>query len=188
MIATSGQPLPSDSPAPSAPMVTVNQEQCRRLAALISSQTIPQDREDSSLTGFSQEAAGNFYFLLVAICHQTSPVGKPPLEGYIDGRLMHGWDYLTARLEAAVRSDPSLLVPSTWSKVQPDQLAQIFRDDRLGERLTGVPHRAELIRDLGDVLSRENRDCVQRLFESAAGRIAGAAESADASGSFSRFQ
>jgi hypothetical protein len=59
---------------------------CRRLAALIRSKDIPADHEDSFLAEMTPKEIGNFYLLLVAICHQTSPRGKPPSEGEVGGR------------------------------------------------------------------------------------------------------
>ena len=49
------------------------------------------------------------YLVLVAICHQTSPKGRPPLEGTVAGKRKRGWDYLSAKFEDAARADRSLL-------------------------------------------------------------------------------
>src|SRR6516165_7848704 len=86
----------------SAP-IRVNAEACNQLASVLAEQAIPIDEEESRLEGFSRKEYGNFYFFLVAICHQTSPRGRAPLEGFINGLRKQGWDYLSARWEQAVQ-------------------------------------------------------------------------------------
>src|SRR2546423_13871295 len=87
--------------------VEINVVSCERLARIIKNQSIPLDKEETSLLGFSREEVGNFYLCLVAICHQTSPRGKPPLEGVVRGEHKRGWDYLSVRFEEAFRSNPT---------------------------------------------------------------------------------
>src|SRR5439155_18743595 len=65
---------------------------CRRLAAVIRAHSIPADHEESSLPGFGAKEIANFYLLLVAICHQTSPRDLLALEGGVGGRRLRGWD------------------------------------------------------------------------------------------------
>ena len=99
--------------------VAVDIDACRRLSTLIRSRHIPADHEDSSLDGITPREIGNFYLLLVAICHQTSPRGRPPLEGKVGERHFRGWDYLSAKLEAAVRENPDILSPDYWATRTP---------------------------------------------------------------------
>ena len=96
------------------PPLIVDVAACQRLGRLLAARTIPKDEEESTLAGFSREEIGNFYLLLVAICHQTSPRGRPPLEGTVNGVHLRGWDYLSAKLEAAARSNRELLGPTRW--------------------------------------------------------------------------
>jgi len=70
--------------------VVVRLAVCQKLADWLSARQIPEDREDSSLQGLSREEIGNFYLLLVAICHQTSPRNKPPLEGTVHSKRLRG--------------------------------------------------------------------------------------------------
>jgi len=100
----------------------VNIDACRRLAALLKSYTIPVDHENSSLPGLKAAQVGNFYLLLVAICHQTSPKHKPPLEGVIGGRYLRGWDFLSAKLEIHSQAHPEILSPKVWTVIIPEQL------------------------------------------------------------------
>ncbi len=110
--------------------VVVDPLACERLASLLTRQQIPIDEEDSHLEGFSREEAGNYYLLLVAICHQTSPRGRLPLEGTVGGQRRKGWDYLSAKLEGAVRAERSLLYPNVWSHLSVNEFLALFRDRR----------------------------------------------------------
>jgi hypothetical protein len=96
------------------------------------------------------DLVGNFFFALVAICHQTSPLKGRPLEGMVDGRILRGWDYLSARFEIAARRNPSILEPADWADFTAVRLKKTFQDEKYGDRLTDPDGRAALLRDLGD--------------------------------------
>src|SRR6266511_3395146 len=132
--------------------IRVNEEACANLARLLAGQAVPIDEEESALEGFSRQECGNFYFLLVAICHQTSPRGRPPLEGFISGQRKQGWDYLSARWEEAVRANRYYLAPRLWARITVADFVALFRDARLGERLSEPSRRVELVHDLGNVM------------------------------------
>lgn len=152
--------------------VSVCRGACERLARLIASRSIPTDREESSLRGFSRLSAGNFYLWLVAICHQTSPIGHAPLAGSVNGNRLRGWDYLAAKFEDAVRIDSRLLEPNFWSKTTCSQLQEMFWDAELGDRLTDLEGRADLIRNLGREMVRHKWNNLEELFRLSGGRIA----------------
>lgn len=152
--------------------VVVDTEICRTVAAFVKSHTIPEDREDSSLDGFTASQVANFYLLLVALCHQTSPRGKQPLEGTVGERHLRGWDYLSAKLEASARVNSKVLLPEHWAATDESEVRELFRDQTLGERLSDPRGRAELIRDLGQKMLRQSWKSVDQLFEAANGRIA----------------
>jgi hypothetical protein len=133
---------------------------------------IPLDREESSLTGLSADEIANFYFLLVAISHQTSPKGMPPLEGTADGQHLKGWDYLFKKFEAKVRSDLNFLSPHFWAHITAADLQETFRDENLGERLSDSDGRASLINDLGREMLEHSWKSVSQIYDLAQGRIA----------------
>jgi hypothetical protein len=167
-LAQSPQPTYQDS----AEAVVVNVAVCHELADWLRSREIPEDREDSSLQSFTREEVGNFYLLLVAICHQTSPRGKLPLEGTVQSKHLRGWDYLSAKLEEAARFQPALLTPAVWASFTADKVLELFRDPMLGDRLSEPERRAQLIRDLGQKMLRHSWQCAEHLYKSAAARIA----------------
>jgi hypothetical protein len=120
----------------------------------------------------SPEQVGNFYLLLVAICYQTSPRGKPPLEGEVEGRHLRGWDYLSAKLEAAARDNRAVLSPAFWAHVTTEEVRQLFHDGSLGDRLSDPAGRAVLIRDLGEQMLSRSWDRAGQIYEASGGRIA----------------
>jgi len=162
----------SDQAAIESQAVVVNYEACDRLAGLLAQQLIPADREDSSLLELSPKEVGNFYLLLVAISHQTSPLGQLALEGDAGGRHLRGWDYLSAKLEIAARDDSLILQPAFWAQITPEHIRTLFRDSTLGERLSDPTGRALLIRDLGTTMVHKSWEWADQLFECAEGRIA----------------
>ncbi len=155
-----------------SPLVAINYETCARIAALIASSSIPKDREEVLLRGIPPALVGNFFIFLVAICHQTSPQGKPKLEGQVGGELLIGWDYLIAKFEQRARGDNSLLDPTRWSQLSGDQISAMFADDQLGNLLTRNDERAQLVQDLGVRLSKRGWLEVDKMLSFCEGRIA----------------
>ncbi len=158
----------SGSPEP----VRVDVDRCRTLARMLGARHIPPAQEDSSLADIPSALVGNFYLLLVAICHQTSPNGKPALEGYVGQQHLRGWDYLSAKLEGAVRLNPQLLDPISWDRFSAKDLAEIFRDELFGERLSDPAGRAGLIRDLGQKMLERSWRYADQIYGAAGHRIA----------------
>lgn len=151
--------------------VAVDPNACLRVAEVLRSHSIPEDHEDSSLAGFTADQIGNFYLLLVAISHQTSPLGRKPLEGIVDGSRRLGWDYLSAKLEASARANPIVLTPPFWETVNGEDLQELFRDARLGDRLSDPEGRAKLIRDLGHKMSGNSWLSTDALYSRSGGYI-----------------
>ena len=154
------------------PVVRVNQQACQRVASFLAGKEIPPDQEESSLPGIPRDLIGNFFLALVAICHQTSPRGRLPLEGTSGGIRSRGWDYLFGRLEEASRRDPTLLSPERWCQLSSGDLVQLFRDPELGDRLTDPHLRADLLRDLGSKMKSQGWSLADQLYHHCGGRIA----------------
>jgi hypothetical protein len=152
-------------------LVEIDEAKCDELARFIASKTIPLDQEESSLPGLARDSVGNFFLALVAICHQTSPRGLPPLEGEVRGVTRRGWDYLFGRLEEAVLRDPTLAKPQRWSTLSTEDVRLIFRDANYGDRLTSPELRAELLRDLGNKMISQNIEHADQIYRLCNGRI-----------------
>lgn len=152
--------------------VEVDHDVCARVASWIASHRIPVDEEETTLPGLSATEIGDFYLFLVAICHQTSPQGVPPLLGSVDGRVRRGWDYLLGRFEQLVRADRSLLSTSVWRDLTGEQFSDMFADPQYGRRLVEPERRAELVRDLAVVMDERNWRHAQEIYDASEGRIA----------------
>jgi hypothetical protein len=152
--------------------VSVNREMCDRVAAIISSQTIPEDREEIPLLDIPHSYIGNFFLVLVAICHRTSSPNQKPLIGSVNGVTRRGWDYLFERFYEAVRTDLTLLTPPRWVRFSAKDIKRIFDDPIYGERLVDAEGRASLIRDLGVKMMRCGWTSAEEIFKHCNGRIA----------------
>lgn len=153
-------------------IVDVNLDACRHFAAWLATHEIPPDSEETSLAGFSQIEIGDFYLFLVAICHQTTPRGLPPLLGIVNGRERRGWDYLLGKFEELVRQDRTLISRARWKEMAGDELATLFSDPKYGARLVETDRRADLIRNLAAVMNAERWGHLDNLYRLARGRVA----------------
>lgn len=127
--------------------ITCNNKRCNEVAQILRRMKIPEPIEDVPPLPFTQEQEANFWFFLAAICHQTSPVGKPPLIGLVDGVERRGWDFLVHAFRVSATFSKSLLNPSEWKSMTGARLKLLFN-----EMLTEADERASLIVDLGERL------------------------------------
>src|SRR5262245_14565679 len=95
----------------STPLVELNHQKCDEVAHVLGGQPVPAEEEEIQLPQLPQVLVGNFFLALVAICHQTSPPGKPSLEGIVQGSRRKGWDYLFARFQEAASALPEFVTP-----------------------------------------------------------------------------
>lgn len=163
----------SAAAVPWAKLASVDHAACERVARLLKERFhTPPDAEDSRLAGFSVEEISNFYLLVVAVCHQTSPQNRPPLEGVVQGQRRRGWDYLSARFEQAFRDDRSLLSPERWTRMKTEEFAGLLADGLGGGAISDPAHRVDLIRDLGTVIATAKWRSAHDVFRAAEGRVA----------------
>jgi hypothetical protein len=147
-------------------LIEVDQTQCQRVVEILSVVDIPSDREETKLINLTPGETASLYFLTVAICHQTQG-----LTGVIDGQTLRGWDYLSNKLRLAAEVDKTLLNPDRWASMTADVLRALFADPQMGETLSDVTGRTELIRNLGGTLRTERWDSITRLYEVAGARV-----------------
>jgi hypothetical protein len=149
-------------------LAQINEECCDDIATILSHHAIPSDEEDSSIEQLNSDQLGNFYFLLVAICHQTQD-----LQGYISGTFWRGWDYLRLRLLKSVCEDEELLTLKEWREMTVERLAGHLRDAKLGDTLSGLEGRVNLIQDLGLQMEYLKAKTVNELFLASSGKLSG---------------
>jgi hypothetical protein len=154
-----------------SPLVTVNTEACNRLASFLQGQDIPTDKEEISLHHLSPKEVGNFYFFLVAICHQTSPINDEPLWGAINGSYKKGWDYLTAKFEVAVADDKLLLRPAFWQSITLEKFQAIFHVLQNEGNLPNPQRRVTLINDLGKTMLSNGWHSLDDIYHFCHGRV-----------------
>jgi hypothetical protein len=131
-------------------MVRIDERRCAEIASLLRRITIPPPTEEGALQGLSTAQLPNFYFLVVAICHQTSPVGGPMLHGTLDsGESCRGWDYLRKRIAERVRHDSSWIEPTRWISTTQSDLEELLADSNGHKALTGSERRAQIVQNLG---------------------------------------
>jgi hypothetical protein len=147
--------------------VSVNSDVCDRVAQLIASQKIPEDREEIPSLDMPEPLVGNFFLFLVAICHRTSSRNQQPLVGIVDGLSKRGWDYLLERFYKVVRANLNLLTPLNWVRFSAKNIKHIF-----GNRLIDAEGRAALIRDLGTQMTAFGWISADDMYTHCDGRIA----------------
>ena len=152
-------------------LATVDRTACERLAHVIRSQQIPNDREEIAFSGFNDRELGNLLLFVVSICHQTSSLGVRPLAGTIKGKLLRGWDYLLQQLVEAATSDGALLRPRTWARLTGNDLRLLYRNSDGEDLLTDVESRAVLVNDLGRVMNSENWEYAHEIHAYCSGRV-----------------
>ena len=152
--------------------IEVVPEACDRVARVVASLPLPADREETSLPELPRAVVGNFFLALVAICHQTSPRRRPPLEGTVGNVRRRGWDFLLARFEALAAEDLQLLTPARWAVLTENDVRSFFYDPELGDRLTDPAGRADLLRDLGITMMSRGWSTAAQVYEYCDGRIA----------------
>src|SRR5262249_50656633 len=75
----------------------------------------------------------NSYFAIVAICHQTSPLGERRLEGYINNTKKGGWDYLKEKFLLRALEDEKWASPDHWMTLKPTELSELYEDQIFGK-------------------------------------------------------
>ena len=154
-----------------ANLVDISLQSCDALAVVLRAKSVPEAREEIALAGFTRAELAQLLFFVVAICHQTSVVGHPPLEGTIDGVRFRGWDYLLQRFVKTAREDKTRLSPSFWSTITADELRRWFRNSEGQDRLLHLERRAELLQDAGRTMIQQGWDTLDDLFRACDGRI-----------------
>lgn len=155
-------------------MVRIDNGKCVEIASLLRRIAIPPPEEEGTLQGLSSEQLSNFYFLVVAICHQTSPVGGPVLHGILEsGESCRGWDYLRKRIAERVHSDPTWTAPKRWLSTTQADLENLLADSTGQKTLTGSERRAQIVQNLGSRCIELRIDNVEELLARCEGWIAG---------------
>jgi hypothetical protein len=151
--------------------VSVNYTVCEMLARQLALQKIPEDREELLSLNLPPPLIGNFFLLVVSICHQTSAPGRLPLMGVVHGKVQRGWDYLFQRMLEIVEESNDLLDPLRWIHLSSQELQDFFSDVKFGNRLTDPEGRCRLIQDLGEKMRSSGWVLADDIFKRCEGRV-----------------
>ena len=125
------------------------------LVELIKRSKVPQEPESTThsfqWTGDLHSLA-NSYFAIVAICHQTTPIGERRLEGHINGTTKYGWDYLKEKFLTVALRYSKWASCDYWQNITPVELSELYNDEICGKTLNRVSERTFLLNDLGNLL------------------------------------
>jgi hypothetical protein len=145
----------------------LDEEKLAKIARTLSAAKVPKEAESgdhgSSWTRGPQDLA-NAYFAIVAICHQTSPIGERRLEGMVGSEPKPGWNYLKERFLETADAKPEWATPAFWRRVSPSHLSQMYADQRFGLTLNRVNERSYLLNDLGEKLVEEGLASIDEAF------------------------
>ena len=156
--------------------VLINYDKAKQLVSILRSTSIPTEQETVE-HNFAWEkdhnCLANCYLVIVAICHQTSPIGERPLQGVVNGKERHGWDYLKERFLFEANRDDRLALPEFWQVMSPYQLADLYKDNKYGLTLNRINERCFLVNDLGRWLNKYNYQAVSEAFKACNETISG---------------
>lgn len=170
--------------------ITINNAQVDLLSGVLAESKVPSELLEGAAHPFkwnrgTRELA-NAYFAIVAICHQTTPIGERGLQGYVNNEpeLRRGWDYLKEKFLLTALQEPKWSSVVFWNELTPNELSALYQDDTLsktygdetiGKTLNRVNERAFLINDLGRILSRYGFIYIDEAFAQCNETIGGSA-------------
>jgi hypothetical protein len=161
---------------PAMPKVIIDYAKLAEFIQSLRGMKIPPEKESEgqafSWNGDPSQLA-NCYFALVAICHQTSPMGERRLEGWIQGRRRVGWDYLKEKYLLAAGDDRVWSSPRGWRSLTALRLAELYRDEREGLTLNRVSERASLLNEIGERFCQEESSGVEAAFNRCGRQLGG---------------
>lgn len=149
--------------------VKINTTKCKDLAQLIKRIPIPSDEEEPTDIIISKEYLADFYFSLVAICHQTTPITGNPLCGYIDGSIYKGWDYLREKWLRIAQSNQNKFNLTSILDLSEDTFIQIMKDDHGNLSLSNISERLNLLHDIILKLNTKGYFSIKELYRNSNG-------------------
>lgn len=154
-------------------MITIDDEQCRRVAERLDRVEVRPPDEFAVRVNTPEERRreANLLFYLVGICQSTRT-----LQGTIDGRWYRGWDYMLRAARRALAADPETFSAGRLAQVTVDEVRAIFSDDRDPEfsTLDRIDERVAQLRDAARVLLARYDGDVMALYDAAGRRLKGA--------------
>jgi hypothetical protein len=154
-------------------LVVVDDVRCASVAEVLRKIEVPAPKEQAIDLGIEAAHLPNFYFCVVAICHQTSPLNEAKLAGRLaSGKEAFGWDYLRLRLAERAK-DVAVWDVNWWRLVTGPALSSLLADPLGGGAISTPDRRAELLRELAEIFDRKQILSITELYERENHRLAG---------------
>ncbi len=151
--------------------ISIDYKSCDKLVDFLKKHPVPEDNEEPIKISLPDDVTKNLYFALVAICHQTTPMNGPALQGTVDGTFWRGWDYLRAVLLKATAKDNSIVYPTALSKMISTTLFDLIKGDDGKGKISNLNERVRLLNDMGSKMLQNGVSSVQQLFEQSGGYL-----------------
>jgi hypothetical protein len=151
-------------------MLQIQRAKVNQIIDLLRGMEIPPDCEDSSndrIQGLDDDSLANAYLGIVAICHQTTPLGERPFRGEVGGKELRGWDYLKNKYLSTAACERKWTSFEFFSVVTPLQLSKVFEDTHHGLSLGRINERVLFLNNLGSYLLGAGVDRITEAFETA---------------------
>lgn len=150
-------------------LAVVDIKQCQILGKFLKSVNLPSAQEEPMHYNVPDRVLGNLYFATVAICHQTTPIKGVALQGYVDGKLRKGWDYLREKWIRAVEQNSTIVSPVTLAHFTAQDIESILLDDKFGSTVSDSKGRVLLLNDIGAKMLSLGINYVQSLYDNSNG-------------------
>ncbi|HEY9188982.1 MAG TPA: hypothetical protein VIR55_13895 [Ignavibacteria bacterium] len=152
-------------------MVTVNNKQCAKIVKIIKGMELPPDKEELTEFILKEDVLKNFYFSLVSICHQTTPINGQHFEGHIDGKLYRGWDYLREKWFIATKNNSELVYSQCLAAITYNDLVKIFSEEGCKTLLYDIENRVRLLNNIGEVMQKNKFKSIQDIYDKSKGYL-----------------
>lgn len=153
-----------------------NKSKIERLIELVNDLLLPEEYESAThefKTGLNNDKLANCYLVIVAICHQTSPIGENVLIGTINESEKKGWDYLKEKYLVFAKNHKNLHSFRSLQYLTPAELSGIFNDVKFGRRLNRINERTYFINDIGRIMVNHNFEYLYEAFIKCGKKIEG---------------
>lgn len=148
--------------------IEVVYDKCDDMVAIIRNIVLPAPSESNDQTEIilSQDVLRNFYFVVVAICHQTQSLG-----GIINGTKKVGWDYLTTKWRIETKKNNEIVYPSFLINISTKDIKNILMDEMGICSISNPEERVGLLRDIAKKMQELKYNSVQNIYDISLGKI-----------------
>lgn len=149
--------------------VVIDKNQCDSIIEFLENINLPPDKEELMNIELEKDVLKNLYFTIVAICHQTTPIMGPQLNGIINGEKLFGWDYMRVKWLIATTKNNSIVYPPYLSSISSKDIINILRDDKGNSTIFKPEVRALMLNNIGKRMIKLKYTSVQNIYDKGQG-------------------